>query len=1332
MKIPVCLLMLLICHFSYCYEQSYRFFNVNNGLSSSRINSIRQDHEGYVWIATEDGLNRFDGNQFTVYRNIPTDSTSLPNNSVKQVLEDSRHRLWITTMAGLCQYDRKTNSFISFRLFSEMQEELLGQVGYITEDRNNNIWISISSQGVMCMNLSQNTYTHYNTRNSLICSDHINCIFEDNAGIIWLGTEHGLCTYSPATKTFQTHYLDPEHKIPYTKISSICEDAEGNLWIGTLTEGVFIFSQNRKTFRRLKENPQTGEKEICSLLKDRKNNIWISNFDNGLQVYSAQTKETVNLSLNIPEVNLAEGTIHALFEDRQGNIWAGLFQKGLLMLSSQQQIFKNYQYNPFSKESIADGAIVPVYCDSHGEIWLGKDGGGFFRLDKNKKIIDYFRSEKGNPENIIISMFEDSNGDIWIGTYLSGVMRFNRGKNKIDLRLTPGLPPYHLSAPHITSFVETADKRLWIATNGGGIDIYDPVKNTFEYIQKKDTSDNQLIDNWCNVLYLDSDSLLWIGTYNGLCTYDIHEKQFVTYYDQQLPGKIVHSLQEDIYGNMWVGTQNGLARISKMSATIETYGIKEGLPNSLIHDIKRDNEGNMWLTTGNGLSMLDIQTKNFENYTTDNGLATGECNQKSFDMTPDGEFIFGTTRGFTSFFPTERKQIGEEPLNLMFNELFIHNQLVKVSSEEDGFLKQTLNSTDLLTFNAEQNSFTISFSAIEFLLPQNVHYEVYLEGFDKQWQPVKNKMVTYTNLNPDNYTLHIKAWENDKNGALQKELRIRILPPVWLTLWAKCLYIVLFLSICIVVYRYIKEKENEKKQKKMLQEKLQFFTDISHEIRTPLTLIMTPLGKLISQNTNSTLLPTYNMMYKHANRLLLLVNQILDLRSLEFNKKRLKVEECNITQFIGDLKESFSNWAEEKGLAFTFQSIPETITGYIDTDILSKILFNLISNAIKYTDAGEVKIDLSLTGKGQLCIKVSDTGKGIAKEMQQKIFERFFMVNAGNTNKTISYGIGLHLTNKIVQLHHGSIQIESEIGKGSIFTITLPIQSGAYAPAEILKNKRDKDSLQMASTYSPESVTLPPKKKKASGHSPKILVVEDNVDIRQLINGEFSDEYQIIEAENGKEGLRLALDILPDLIVSDVLMPEMDGIELCKKIRNNESTRLVPFIMLTARSSIRLQTEGIQVGADAYVPKPFDLDYLRALVNRLLQKSALINQQASTVKESTTSADTSPEDKMLIKINSIIDSHIDNPELSVDLLCKELCLSRTHLNRKIKELTGESPASYIKQIRLRKATSLLMNRSLSISEIAFMTGFSSPSYFSQAFREYYGVTPKEYINYNSM
>jgi len=918
------------------HSRPFHFFNVSDGLSSSSVTSLVQDLEGYIWIGTEDGLNRFNGSEFIVYRNVPDDPASLINNHVMTVYEDSKGNLWIATMSGLCLYNRMTDSFSPFLVPSSVEQDKVSQFYYLTEDHHGYLWACISGNGVVRIDREQNEFLFFNTLNSGICSNHINVIYEDRFGNIWFGSgQDGLSVYHPANGTFRTYRYHPENRngISSNGISSICEDLDGNVWVGSLTGGISVFSFASQSFQPL----NYSNKKISFLKRDSRKNIWIGTMGSGFEVYSTTEKKIQDMAMASSVVDLSDTKVEYLFEDRQGNIWICLFQKGLLMIPREESLFTNYYYNPFSKEpTIAEGAIQPILKDSRKNIWIGVDGKGVYQLDEHFQVVRHYG--EGDPSglfnSVALTAFEDRKGYVWIGTFLDGVLRYNPVISDFDLRLRE--EEEGLLSSHVKHILEDPEGNIWFATAGGGINIYDPETGTFDYLLRDDSrsESNQLIDNYCSMLLKDQHGIYWIGTFRGLCSYD-HKKRQFEYYSStngRLPNDQITYLKEDTEGNLWVGTKNGLVCMDRERQQIRNYHIQDGLPNSMINGIEESEEGDLWIVTNYGLSVLNKERNRFVNYTTADGLYTNEFTRDAIVRTPEGPFLVGSMKGITMFDPLKKSINRSEPLNLLLTNLYIFNEKVEINPFRDHVLKQAIHYLDKVIFTHSQNSFSVEFSAIEFLSPEKVQYEVMMEGFDRQWRSVQNKMVTYTNLSPGDYLLHVRAWTNDREQALVHTLAIRTLPPLWATPGAKTGYLLLILLIGYLAYRFINDRMAVRRQEQLIQAKLQFFTDISHEIRTPLTLILSPLSKLISNQRDSALLQTYNTMYKNGVRLLQLVNQIMDLRALEFGKRKLCVENTDISVFVRELKNSFHNLAEEKNWSMIFTQSRKS-----SMDILIKI-----------------------------------------------------------------------------------------------------------------------------------------------------------------------------------------------------------------------------------------------------------------------------------------------------------------------------------------------------------------------------------------------------------
>ncbi len=704
----------------------------------------------------------------------------------------------------------------------------------------------------------------------------------------------------------------------------------------------------------------------------------------------------------------------------------------------------------------------------------------------------------------------------------------------------------------------------------------------------------------------------------------------------------------------------------------------------------------------------------------------------------DDKMYFGGINGVTTFYPANIFY-KNSLLGLVFTDFLIYNESVR--KDRSDIFTSSLDETNSIRLKYNQRSFTFMFAALEYGMPQRVMYYAQMENFDKRWRQVNSlgRSVTYTNLNPGTYTFKVRA-TLDGEHLLEKEMNITIQPPFYLTVWAKIIYVLLFAALLYGIYVYFsnvlkhkKELMDKEQQKQISESKLQFFTDISHEIRTPLTLIIAPLEKLISNTSDKLLQPTYGIMYQNAVRILRLINQLMDLRVVEKGKLKLKVEKNDVVDFIRKIMDSFTGLAVSQQIDFKLiaeDNLPEVL---IDKDCLDKIVFNLLSNAFKFTPkGGTITVGIQTKNHEFLEISVEDTGVGIPKEQQEQIFERFYQIKDRKYSTKFGTGIGLHLSQMMVELHHGSIRLESEPDKGSKFTIQLPLNENVYSAEEFGSINNDAPVTMLQPSVPILINEVPEKSKVKAKTNISLLVVEDDADILNYIDSELSPYYRVHKAANGKEGLSQALKLLPDVIVSDIVMPEMDGLTLCKKLKNNEKTCHIPVILLTAKTSVEQRIEGLEVGADSYIPKPFNIKHLQTRIEKLASLRETLKQKFSgemEVKEGTLKV-VSADEKLLIKFNEKLKEHINNPDLSVDSISKELGISRVHLNRKLKSITNESPGNYIRNYRLKHAAWLLVNKKMNIAEVAYAVGFSSHAYFSNIFKEHYGMSPTEYVETN--
>ncbi|MCL1937381.1 MAG: ATP-binding protein [Candidatus Azobacteroides sp.] len=1349
------LLTLLLCFPVFLKAEKVQLWTPNEGLSNSHIAQIYQDSQGYVWITTENGLNKFDGYNFTVYSEQPNDSTSLQGNYVYMVLEDSRGIFWVGSMGGLLQYDRQKDCFHPFLIQDEVPF-YLDRVTWLLEDHNKNLWVSNPNNGIICLDAKTLKPKFYNKRNSGISDDIIDCAFEDSRGYLWLGSyTNGVYLFNPQTGETEHFKSNPaiQGSLSDNRVFSIGEDASGHVIIGTLGSGINIFDRVSQKFTSLKTGVSALENQIFSMKRDKKGNLWLGTDGAGIIRYNPEGKKLPPIE-PIAGCNLAKSKIHHLFEDKQGNMWVALYQKGILFIPFSGSSFKNYGFNPFEpQQNIGTNCVISVLEDSSDCIWVGTDGDGLYRIHPNGQKIEHFTSEntKNFPDDVITALLEDKDKNIWIGTYVNGVFRYNRKLQTFDSHYNDASTPHKLSYNHVSSFAQYAKGTLWIGLNGGGLNSLDLQTHQIDYFPADymNPKGTQLFSNWIYTLFLDSAGILWIGTFNGVHQFDPQTKIFSNsaLLTRHLNTNLIYTIHQDYKGDIWVGSFFGLYHIRKETGQVVQKTTLDGLPNDMINGIEEDDQHRLWLSTGNGLCRYNPETEEYLNFYAADGIQSNEFRRGSHYKGKNNRMYFGGINGLTCFTPQDVSSQGSL-LHLAFTELLIYNEPVQAG--KSSILQKSLDESESIHLKYNQRSFTFQFAALEYSMPQRVRYYTQLENFDKRWRLVNNpnRSITYTNLNPGKYIFKVKATLDDVH-FLEREMTVMIAPPFWLTIWAKIFYAALLLLLGYFVYWYLNNRirqqqvlMEEERQKQLSESKLQFFTDISHEIRTPLTLILGPIEKLVENTKDEKMLSIYRMIHQNALRILRLVNQLMDLRAVDKGKLKLKVEKTSLDSFILKIMESFRELAISKQIHFSLilESILPEI--YIDRDCIDKVIFNLLSNAFKFTDkGGTITIYLGIRDE-QVEIRVEDTGIGIAKEYQPLIFDRFYQVQDKKNKMQMGTGIGLHLSKMMIQLHHGEIFVQSEPEKGSLFTIHLPLNEQTYKPEEFGNTAGEatammvQPSLQIPEIYEKDhletgATTRKKKSETSSKYVQTVLLVEDDVSILNYIDSELSSKYKILRAANGKEGLNKALKYLPDIIISDIVMPEIDGLNLCKILKSNDKTCHIPIILLTAKTNVEQRIEGVEMGADSYIPKPFNMRHLETRVEKLLELRRKLKEKyqssgSGEVEINVVSAD----EKLLMKFNEKLREHISDPDLSVESISQELGLSRVHLNRRLKAITNESPGSYIRNFRLKQAALLLTKKKMSIAEVAYAVGFSSHAYFSNIFKDHFGISPSEYIEMN--
>lgn len=1346
--------------------QTGKFYSTDKELSNSLINAVYQDRKGFIWIATENGPNKFDGTRFSIYRHNATDSTSLKNNYVRTLFEDSRGNFWIGCINGLQRYDRATDNFHEL-FISRKDGRKNPHITSIIERRNGDLWIATSGQGAISLKKNSNPASfHIETElTDRIGSNYLNVIFEDSRQNLWIATEEkGLYRYSPESKELKS-YKAPYH-IAGDDVSAICEDAHGQIFVGTLTKGLFRLSSRQEgNFEPILYQNRMNL-NIRTLIIDTRGKLIIGTDGEGVKEYQPQQDIIVDSEINAGPFDFSKSKVHSLIEDKDHNLWLGIFQKGLILVPGISNKFDYYGYKSIHNNTIGSSCVMAIHTDEQATIWIGTDNDGLYAINDQGKQLRHYTHQAGNPQSVpgtILCLYEDSNQELWLGSYFDGLARIN--KQTGTCQDVTSLLQGNLNAgkPKVSCIIEDKNKNLWVGTYGSGLyKINLPTQHVTYYESTRNENDdwsiNRLPNDWISYLLEDKEGMIWIGTYKGLAVLNPQTDNFINYKKQNnlLPGYVVYSLLESSNGEIWAGTSEGLVCLNKDRLTPVLFTTADGLPSDIICGLAEDEKKNIWISTHQGISKLNPPEKKFINYYAGDGLQGNEFTRTAVFKDKRGKIFFGGTNGVTAFYPQDITEIKKE-MNVLITGFHVANRPVKKGDKSGNnvITDTAVMDTEQFTLAYNENTFSIDFSVLEFSNPDRISYQYKIKELGDEWistQPGTNR-VTYSSLKPGKYTFSVQARDHN-NFSNIRTVTIAITPPWYQTWWAKviwgCLGALLIYALTMYILSRIRHRQEVMRQKHMEQineAKLQFFINISHEIRTPMTLIISPLEKLLAEHSEKQ--PVYLMIYRNAQRILRLINQLMDIRKLDKGQMHLKFRETDIVGFINDLMQTFNYQAQKKNITFTFEKELEgadSLKVWIDLNNFDKVLMNVLSNAFKYThEGGNIEVSLK-TGhndayrsalKDYFEIDITDNGIGIDKNKIEQIFERFYQIDNDMTQSNFGTGIGLHLSRSLVELHHGIIKAENrEDGQGTRFIIRLPLGSN-HLKAEELENPEETGSEPTISQLPKDSIYETEEENKTNEYrKPKaktryrVLIVEDDEEIRRYIRSELDSDFRIYECTNGREGLETILKEKPDLVISDVMMPEMDGITLCRKIKQNININHIPIILLTAKSKAEDQIEGLEIGADAYIVKPFNTELLRTTISNLIAnrerlRGKLVGEQQ--VEEKITKIEMKSNDEILMsKVMKTINDHLADPTLNVEMLAANVGMSRVHMHRKLKELTNQSARDFIRSIRLKQAANLLREKNLSVSEVAYATGFSNLSHFSNTFRDFYGISPSEY------
>lgn len=1369
-------------------NQKYDFVSIKEGISKVGVYTIIQDNLGFIWLGTNGaGLYRYDGTSYESYKYIIDDSTSLSSGLVHSSYLDSENRLWFGTGNGLNLYDRNNNCFkrISNDKFNIENRENI-TISSLKEDAYGNLFLGTLDFGLYKMSLSDFKIEKILSNESLeSISLNIAEIQISKSGEVYVATNRGLKYYDYKTNTLRPKSIITENGLIHidNAIESLIIDSSDTIWIGSETEGLMRVSAKETSSNELLFNINSfifSKNQFLSLLELKDGTLLCGTENDGLfhisgdgeilKRYEATKNDTSSILSN---------SIWSLYLDKDERIWLGYYNKGVSVYDKLYDKFNEIQSIPQNPNSLQHVSVAAIEQDPNNKLWIGMDGGGIDILDKKANEFIHINPSSNKPysgltSNYIEALLIDSKGNLWAGSWDKGLYYLKKGSKRF-INYTIESTSKDLGSNTILTLDEDSDGTIWIGSYNNGLYSFDSKREEFTHYDYGDFLLNRLTDIEVRKILVDRNDNIWLGTEVGLYKIEKGNNGELSIMPQK--GKMpkgfnnhnssdnILSLLESEDGSIWIGTRGaGLCKYDIDSNTYVWYNKQNGLEEENVNSIVQSLDENIWLAGNTGITKFNVKDSTFVNYTSNDGLLSNDYNINSAYRDKEGLLYFGSFQGVDFFNPTEIK-VNENLPSLYLTDFKLFNESVVVNQETSP-LRKVISKTDSLSLTSKQSVFTIEYSSINFTRPEKNEYAYYLEGYENTWNYVgKKRSATYTNLDPGNYTFKLKAANND--GVWNEtplQLKISILPPWWKTNWALLSYALLFLLGIYLLNRITKnrlrdkqlvanERHNRLLEKDLNEKKLQFFTNISHEFRTPLSLIISPLEDIIKNDSNDLterIKEKHNTIHKNTKRLYRLINELLDFRKLELDKVRVKARKLNLVSFTKNIASHFKEEAFIKNIHLSIDTDIQDIEIWADESMLEKIIFNILSNAFKVTpEGGAITVDLS--AKEDLVslplandkekieaieIKISDTGPGLKKEQVEKIFKRFYQVD--NLNKTYygGTGIGLEVVRNFVKLHKGNISVDSEVGKGTTFTVVFPATDKYFKDNEKLTDgvadqvkeegylvNSDVDNSERSIKDNDENIGV-------ASHT--LLIVEDNTELRNYLKNELKKQYKILLAKNGREGLRLAKEFLPDIIMTDVIMPEMDGFMFCKHIKSDIKTSHIPLLMLTAKTRIENRMEGIENGADAYMVKPFDVGLLKLRLSQLITSRQLIfNKYFSVISDVDNKTTTSMDKEFIEKVLGFINESIGDPNLNVESLASQLNLSRSQFYRKIKALTNQTANEFIRNIRLVRAKQIIESGNNNISEVCYKVGFSSPSYFAKCFKSHFGILPKEVEIVNS-
>ncbi|HJH63228.1 MAG TPA: ATP-binding protein [Bacteroides mediterraneensis] len=1280
-------------------------YTISDGLSNNAVYSIVQDTKGRMWFGTIDGLHSFDGNHIRVWRDNRVESLGA---CIYTILEDSM-RLYVGSERGLSVFDLLTESFSDFQVRSEFGEGIHSSVSHVMRDHHHNIWISTAGQGVFRYDLLHKTLHQYMAIGKVNC-DFVYYIMEDSFGTVWLATrEGGISRYMPSQDMFQ-----PVASGDVKDARVLFEDSAHRLWVGSGSDGLYLL--DREQGRLIQKIPPLSFNhpfQVRRIVEWQRNHLLLAS-DEGLTIYNILTGEVnvVRADNKHPE-GLNDNYLHELFIDRENALWIGTYFGGVNYVSSLQDNFLHY----YKDNSQLDASIISVFAHADKDnLWIGTDDAGFFYWDRHKQIFRAYQPLKGKsgPTYHNIHALLQDGDKLFVGMYMGGL-------DILDLRTgvfknyKSDTSPHSLYSSEIYALYKDSRQKIWVGTTSG-LNVYKPQSDDFERIY-------ELHGASISYIFEDSQQNLWVCSLNrGVYCLNHRTGKWIHYFHQvkdergTLPTNQIITGCLDMQGELWLGTDgDGLLRYDRKKDLF----VRENLPAHIrvVYKILPDKD-KLWFTTNNGMFCYQSQTSSLKFYNKKDGLQENLFLPNSGIQLSDGTIMVGGVNGFNEFHP-DKIQTDLQVPTVILTDFQMFNKPVIVGSK-DSPLKVSITYADRLILDHSHSMFSFSVATLSYINTSKNRYRYRLKGFEKDWTETSNAPhVTYTDLPAGSYVFQVSASNSDgvwNENAIS--FPIKVLPPWWASSYMIAGYVLLGLACLVYSYYRINRIHRRrmtlltiKKDREIYQSKIEFFTNVMHEIRTPLTLILAPLEHVMkSSGTVKDVLPQLQVIERNAERLLTLVNQLMDFRKVESGGMNVILAETNVKTLLMNVYQRFQLSADMKHIKISLTMPEEPCYARIDQEAFTKVISNLLSNALKFTDT-YIGVDLLIVSDRKLEVRVRDNGRGIDVKEQGKIFSPFYQVPDKTSSERVGTGVGLSLVKKLVDLMHGSLTLESELGAGSTFIVCFD--------RLVHKGEEDLEKIPSQEVRGEDNADMP------EGQY-RILIVDDNQDLREYLLQLLSVHYQVFYAVNGKDAWEQISQNMPDLIISDVMMPVMDGIQLCHHVKSNLSTSHIPVVMLTAKASSEDYVEGLENGADVYLEKPFSGDVINAQIASIFRNRERLKKEFKT-KPMVASVSISKLDTLLIdKISKIVEKRMTDSDFTVDVLAQEVGISRSGLFTKIKAISGMTPNDYIRLIRLKKAAYLLAEEGVSSSEACFRVGFSSPSYFAKCFQAQFGIAPAEF------